>query len=87
MTRKQLYDKVERALNCNPDKARFLTDLFFSSMKEALVKEGKLSIKDFFTFEVVDNRRKPNSGVVKRAKNKKKIRANPSESLKEKLNG
>tara|TARA_Y100000590_G_scaffold160748_1_gene184305 strand:- start:738 stop:1031 length:294 start_codon:yes stop_codon:yes gene_type:complete len=89
-TRKSLTNKIYQNLGFSKNISSIIVDDFFESLSSELIKNKKIKITSFGTFQVVDKKerigRNPKTKVDAKISARKVVKFKPSDFIKKKIN-
>ena len=89
-TRKSLANKIYKNLGFSKNISSTIIDDFFESLSSELIKNNKIKISSFGTFQVINKRerigRKPKTKVYVKIYARKIVKFKPSNFIKKKIN-
>ena len=89
-TRKNLSNKIYKALGFSKNLSRKIVDDFFETLVSELIKSNRVKISSFGTFKVINKKerigRNPKTKIETRISPRKVVKFKPSVFIKEKLN-
>ena len=91
ITRKKLYNKVNKNLGFSKSISSQIVDNFFELLIDELMKKGKVKISSFGTFEVINKKerigRNPKTKIETKITARRIVKFRPSAKTKEKIKG
>ena len=89
-TRKSLANKIYKSLGFSKNISSTIIDDFFESLSSELIKNNKIKISSFGTFQVINKRerigRNPKTKVDAKISARKIVKFKPSNFIKKKIN-